>query len=346
MHDKIAVAHTPLNLTHISVLDPMYSHGLGRKDLIHQVESLVHGVEEKLESRLSQCVAQFLPESMACKIQSMADVWKQQRLYSVYKDHEVLFKALALSVMGLLMLKILNLLLTLIVPKREHLEEVETPPVIDKRYTDFETFPVCTGKGKGDAEEFLMLNSYKDNNIELPSYGTEDLSILGGSTPIKSSSIPVEVEIVGCGDTGVPVHISESESEEEEEEEEDDDDDDGEQRDMSQEQEQRSNATQPISSLSSFEKVEAQNDDLAMELNRARSLTPTRIDSGHRRTTELSPSRKLVYKKSSSILTAFPKVTSETTVGDVTHETVYSQGFSSSGSGDSSPAPSKPGSHA
>lgn len=132
----------------------------------------------------------------------------------------------------------------------------------------------------------------------------------------------------------------------EKEEEEDDDDDDGEQRDISQEQGQRSNATQPILSLSSFEKVEAQNDDLAMELNRARSLTPTRIDSGHRRTTELSPSRKLVYKKSSSILTAFPKVTSETTVGDVTHETVYSQGFSSSGSGDSSPAPSKPGSHA
>lgn len=248
----------------------------------------------QLGDQISSFYHQHTSYHVTAKVLELYDAWTSHASYKVYKEYESFISG-ALILMGLV------ITYRVIHSFYKMFQQQEEPEVIvlDKRYTEFDTIPVCTGRG--DMEELFMLRTYRETEIQLPDFDF-DMSRLDGSTPRQVGTPELVRKILDDseGDSITDVislrHVKLA-----------------------------GVRVQSSSPEGSFEREEKRVDKTAQLLNEERAFTPCKLRNSPM---DFSPSKKLVFKKSSSIITAFPQVTAESTVGDITTETVYSQSFS------------------
>jgi hypothetical protein len=314
------------------------------EDLLHQMESFVQENKLHMSDRFVQFYQEYVPENLNEQLSHLLKLWKEHPSYAFYKEYENSINTLIILIVFSMIGKLVSLFVDIYGAKQEELPQRF---VLDKRYTEFETFPICTAKG--DAEELLVLKSYEERHIELPDIDIEEveynISIVESPTPLNSIFIEDEEALAAEPSTHIHVAVEETSDEILDMDiltSRSDDGGSGPTSSSSEENTKKINSkdgsrnARSSSSEDSFEREEKLLDRTAVKMNEEKAYTPSKV-SNH--SFELSPSKKLVYKKSSSILTAFPSpsvISAETTVGDITQETVYSQGFSSEDSTPSS----------
>jgi hypothetical protein len=314
------------------------------EDLLHQMESFVQEHKLHLSDRVVQLYQKYVPENLNEQLSRLLKLWKEHPSFAFYKDYENPINTLIILIGFSMIGKLVSLLVDICGAEPEELPQ---RVVLDKRYTDFETFPICTAKG--DAEELLVLKSYEERHIELPDIDIEEaeynISIVQSPAPLNFNFIEDEEAVVAEPSKHIHVAVEETSDEILDIDIPISRSDEGSSAPTSSSSEEYTNkingndgSRSAISSSreDSFEREEKLLDRSAVKMNEDKAYTPSKLSNN---SFELSPSKKLVYKKSSSILTAFPSpsvISAETTVGDITQETVYSQGFSSEDSTPSS----------
>ncbi|CDR41050.1 CYFA0S06e00694g1_1 [Cyberlindnera fabianii] len=326
---------------------------------------------------------QYVPQQVATYVNTSFSYWKTHSSYKVYREHEGVINNVLLVLGLLITLKVIGSFLKLIFgpaalddPDEDEMEKtvgavVDKRGYIKKEYTEFETIPLCVGKG--DEEEALVMQSYaklrtqagsesvilqelNKKNVDYRINGFTgpfgngngnghkfELSIIDGSTPLRSTLEDpyTSTDTTSTSQSGLSSPMI------------------AKQHDpftvLMEEKRNKSIVSiqdvsysgSPISTKSrstspedSFEREERVVDKLLSRLNEGESdrqverpYTPSKLSMSS--SLEYSPSKKLVFKKSTSILTAHP-ITSvaETSVGSITKEDVYSKEFSSDHSSD------------
>lgn len=308
--------------------DSTYLLTLNPHDALQDVNIFIAQSKQSLVSEGFALYDKYAPQLVRAQVEKGFELLHSEKVWPYYQKYE---NVLHIAFTGIAILIGLQVIKTIFgffgYPSIADESQPEVPVTI---YTekDFETIPLCVGKG--DAEELLVANSYSeilqtsndenflkrydpDHDTTSDSISKSDMSILRSLTPNKDDSptdfTNSDISAIFKDDNienflETPIKIEdESKSDE-------------------------SNSTSPDDS---FKKQEDLLDDQLANLNSTSMVMDNSSGSNSIDQYSTSPS-KLIYKKTSiSILTnaaAFPKApVADTTVGDITEETVYSEPF-------------------
>lgn len=292
--------------------------------VLEDVNTFVNETKDLLYNRWLALYQKHAPQILTEQVDKMNVLLYPGNVWLYYEKYQKPIDRLLSGLAILIVFRIVSKLYQLVKPSRP-IEELQSTTKTVLTEKDYETIPLCVGKG--DREELLLLNSYteilnnsKDDDV-LNKYGLgkdfsdtnskSDMSILDGFLSSKydspddftTSDVSAIFRTGKNGDLETSFDIENVQSERE------------------------SSSSSPEDS---FEREENILDGKLDTLNNSSMVISQSAGSSSIDQYSTSPS-KLIYKKTSiSILTnnVFPKATvADTTVGDVTEETVYSETF-------------------
>lgn len=246
-----------------------------------------------------------------------------EKVWPHYVKYEKPIHNLLIGIAILILIHLFTTIIKLITPKP--VEKTQEVPKITLTEQDYETIPLCVGKG--DAEELLLFNSYSEilktsndedlmkrlgiDTSDTNSITRSDLSVLDNFSPTRYGSpndyTASDISAIfrttkQNGELGSPIEV-----------------------DLKGEDSYSSSQGED-----SFEREENFVDSKLETLN-STSMVVSHSSANSIDQYSTSPSKKLIYKKTSvSILSngAFPRApVADTTVGNITQETVYSEPF-------------------
>lgn len=295
---------------------------LNPHDVLKDVNIFIGETKESLYDQWIVLYDKHAPVLLTDKVDSALSFIHSDKVWPYYEKYQKPIDNLLIGLAILILLRVVKVLARLVKPAKtiREIDEVTKVVLTEK---DFETIPICVGKG--DAEELLLIQSYADilksSNDEdvLKKYGyvqdfsdtnsKSDLSILNDFSPsrIDSPNDFTASDVSAIFQTNQDIGL-----------------------DAPVEIEFRKGTESP-SLEDSFERAENILDNKLESLNSSNMVVTPSYGGNSIDQYSTSPS-KLIYKKTSiSILTnnTFPTTASvaDTTVGDITEETVYSEPF-------------------
>lgn len=296
---------------------------LNPHDVLTDVNTFISETWNSTTLQLTQLYNKHAPPVVTIQVDKAYTYFHSDKIWPHYVKYQKPIHNLLIGIAILILLRLFSAIIKLLTPKpREQVQEV---PKITFTEQDFETIPLCVGKG--DAEELLLFNSYSEilkssndedlfkrlgiDNSDTNSIARSDLSVLDNFSPTRygspndytASDISAIFQTTKQGvDPETPIEV----------------DFKGEDSFSSSQGED------------SFEREENLVDSKLENLN-STSMVVSHSSANSLDQYSTSPSKKLIYKKTSvSILSngAFPRASvADTTVGNITEETVYSEPF-------------------
>ncbi|CCH40473.1 hypothetical protein BN7_6 [Wickerhamomyces ciferrii] len=310
--------------------------------LLHDFKQFINESKSSIQLQFWEIHDKYSPQQLKSIEEQFLEFYKSEQVSNFLDKYEKPLNNLFIGLTIIIILQIFKFFFNqftkkpskTIIPKEALTEKATKDALAGFKDYNLETIPICIGKG--DEEELQLLNSYteilQNSNDEeiLTKYGynindlinsselnglnssndNSNLSDMFESTPLDIDEAPLDQSI----DSNLNSNSNSSTG-------------------NSSNQNSSSNSP-PVKSEDSFEKHEnLLDDEFSLRLiNNSINLDSKSSKSSILEKFSTSPSKKLVYKKSTAILTnnAFPKESvADTTVGDITTETVYSEPFTS-----------------